>query len=59
MHHKNFGTICSDVCYRRAELKYAALILGVDEAVLEKERGKREAKEDHTARVPPTSKDGG
>lgn len=39
-HHKEFGLVCSRGCFLKAELKYAAMILGKDEVVLEKERGK-------------------
>jgi len=40
VHNKEFGYVCGKECYKRAELKYAAIVLGKDERVLEKERGK-------------------
>jgi hypothetical protein len=32
MHHKEFGYVCDKECWSRAELKYARMILGKDDA---------------------------
>ena len=30
-HHKEFGIVCNESCFRKAELKYARMILGKDD----------------------------